>query len=354
VSDLPSFILCHPLARIVVKTRSEVVEKQLRTRLEPYVQIHSGSTDPSDEEERPDLVVIASTAAAALPPGPSIEVMIRDDQQFERYRRPADLWTLPQEHVMHERKNASVFRWSTEGPANVAVANSDEAALAKSVRRLVQDFIRLRAWHLGGIIVEASTISVEGLGLLAVGGRGTGKTTLLARFLEIGAGMVSNDEVALFPGEGGITAHGFPMLVNTRPPLIESFPQLRGLANFTLEGRDPKAPVRYNAFAHALGGHIEADVSRLVGVLLTPDLEGARDVDPGAFSSALMANILSGPGWHSPWRLLPPGFPEPDLVELKRRVARIVDEVPAITVGRLHTPANIADAAQARLTPQVA
>jgi hypothetical protein len=348
MSAATAFVLRHPLGTFVVETDSAIVETQLRERLEPYVRVSAEEAD-----RRPDLVVTARVESIPLPSGPSTEIMIRDHPHFERYRRPADLWELASEYVMLERKNSSLFRWSTDAPARVAVANADATSLAKSVRRLVQDFLRLRVWHCGGMIVEASTISLDGVGMLAVGGSGVGKTTLLARFLELGARMVSNDEVALCPGGDGIVAYGLPMLVNVRPVMVESFPRLREVADF-MEAADPKAPVRYDTFAHVLGGGVESSADRLVGVLLSLGREPARDVDPSAFASALMDNILSGPGfagmgWTSPWRMLPPGFPEPERPELERRAARIAREVPAVTIGRLYSPGDIAEVARVRL-----
>jgi len=109
--------------------------------------------------------------------------------------------------------NGSVFRWPAAAPARVAVANADEESLAKSARRLIRDFLRLRVWDRGGIIVEASTAFVDDVGVLAVGGSGTGKTTLLARLLEIGGDMVSNDEVALCAVGDDLIATGLPMLI---------------------------------------------------------------------------------------------------------------------------------------------
>jgi hypothetical protein len=340
VSLLSPSVLHHPLCDVVVETDSEVVQAELRERLEPYVRVSSHPI-PAGPDHQPALAVVARTEESVpLPQEPSRKIMIRDHPQFERYRRPADLWTRPNEFVMFERKNSSVFRWSTREPARVVVTNGDAASLAKSVRRLIQDFLRLRVWHLGGIIVEV------------------GKTTLLARFLGAGAGMVSNDEVALCPTADGIVAYGLPMLVNVRPPLVERFPQLRELSHF-MEGSDRKAPVRYDAFARLLGGSVTSSTERLVGVLLRPHLEPADDVDATMLAAALMDNILSGPGfvglgWTSPWRYLPPGFPEPRRAEVERRAAHIADHVPAVTIGRLHTPGDIADAARKRLESRMA
>jgi hypothetical protein len=347
-------LLDHPLASIAVETDSVLVRTQLRERLEPYVRV----TGAADREARgahpPDLMVTAVVRPAPLPAGPSAEVMIRDHSQFERYRRPADLWRDASEYVMRERKNSTVFRWGTTEPARVVVSNADAGSLAKSVRRLVQDFLRLRVWHNGGVIVEASAFAIDGTSLLAVGGSGAGKTTLLARFLESGAAMVSNDEVALLHADGEVTAYGLPMLVNVRPPLADRFPCLRDLthAHF-LAGPDSKAPVRYDAFAEALGGRVQASTEGLIGVRLTPDAAPASDVDPAAFSLALVQNMLSGPGvvgpgWASPWRLLPPGFPEASQSELRQRAARIAEHVPAIAVGRLNSLTCIAEAVRAR------
>jgi hypothetical protein len=93
--------------------------------------------------------------------------------------------------------------------------------------RVLREYSMNHAMQTGGVFLHASAVSLDGQGLLTVGTKGAGKTSLMSHFLRnCAARYVANDRVYLNPDSVPLTMQGMPTIATLRSGMIPLFPRL--------------------------------------------------------------------------------------------------------------------------------
>ena len=116
---------------------------------------------------------------------------------------------------------------SSATPARVA-QDTGPTARGRSAQELI-DFPDRRCHAFFMLLVHATTVEINGQGVLIRGPSGSGKSDLAIRLIDGGARLVSDDQTELCPGEGGVVARA--------PEAIAGLLEVRGLGIVTLPHR---------------------------------------------------------------------------------------------------------------------
>ncbi len=125
-------------------------------------------------------------------------------------------------------------------------------------------------------LIHGTAIAVEGAGLLITGASGAGKSSLAVQLIAMGAALIADDQVALWPEGDGLVLRkpeGLPEAIEARgvgllaAPMRASAP-LCAVVDLDIEERDrlPAARTRLIAgvevkvFANAVSGHFPSAI----------------------------------------------------------------------------------------------
>jgi hypothetical protein len=113
------------------------------------------------------------------------------------------------------------------GTTVALVLRSSVLAVTWTVR-ILRELLNKRAEDRGAIHVHASAFEVAGNGVICVGAKGTGKTTVMCAMLqEYGARYIANDRATIWSTPNGIFVRGQPLSVRIAPRTIDQSERLR-------------------------------------------------------------------------------------------------------------------------------
>jgi hypothetical protein len=93
--------------------------------------------------------------------------------------------------------------------------------------RVLREYAMNHFMQTGGVFLHASAVSLDGQGLLTVGTKGAGKTSLMTHFLRnCSARYIANDRVYLHPDSVPLAMQGMPTIATLRSGMIPLFPRL--------------------------------------------------------------------------------------------------------------------------------
>jgi hypothetical protein len=103
---------------------------------------------------------------------------------------------------------------------------SDDRSARTALMRVVREVAMIHARR-RGLLLHASCFALDGKGVLILGAKGAGKTSLLLHALHEGAVQyVTNDRVLVSEGPGGLVATGIPTIIGLRADSPAFFPRL--------------------------------------------------------------------------------------------------------------------------------
>lgn len=107
--------------------------------------------------------------------------------------------------------------------------------------RVVEDVVLNEVQRGGGVVLHASAVVAPEGAVLAVGNKGSGKTSLLCEAMHgFAVSKLANDNVCLMPGPGHrVVARGWPAFFKVGLATVASFPELA--ADFPVRERDALA-----------------------------------------------------------------------------------------------------------------
>lgn len=171
-----------------------------------------------------------------------------------------------QSHVFNRATKGvySLNRFSREAH----VYNSDPACLARDTIRISRDLAKLHVEqrHAGILLHSAAVVSPSGHGLLLLGDKGSGKTTVMLELIYThGYREVSRDRTFVVSGAGGRwLACGFPNYYNLTARTIRNFGKTRHLLSKALDQLDDRDLDQVNEKWQCLPDDIGIDKSMRV------------------------------------------------------------------------------------------
>lgn len=107
--------------------------------------------------------------------------------------------------MIYNKATKSVYRLNYLSK-KINIFNKDKSSLVKDGIRVIRDIVKALAEDSGGVMVHAAAFKKNDKGVLLIGGKGSGKTTLSLKFLyEYGCSEVSRDRVILRPENKAFT-----------------------------------------------------------------------------------------------------------------------------------------------------
>lgn len=142
----------------------------------------------------------------------------------------------------------------------------------------------LSGFEEAGGIVHATTVSVDGRGLLIVGVSGSGKSGLALELIALGAGLVSDDRTILGPSDIGRP-------VASAPDALHGLIEARGLGLLRV---DPAPPAPVAAVLDLGSTETERLPARRLVRLCGCDITLLHKVETPHFPAALLAYLRGG------------------------------------------------------------
>jgi hypothetical protein len=129
-------------------------------------------------------------------------------------------WTI----VDHELD--AVYRVAPDAARVEVMAGSGVPAARVALMRVVRELATAEALRNGALLLHAAALVRDGQGILLVGPKRAGKTTLLLRALAVpGTAFIANDRVVV-DGTRDAVARGMPSIVSVRPEVLAPMPSV--------------------------------------------------------------------------------------------------------------------------------
>lgn len=170
-----------------------------------------------------------------LKKGPVAVEQLKDSFALDNSVIALPVWNDPDEWLtLYEEKFRTFFR-ICEDRRRVEVLGENVSRLRTPAMRVVREFTMNHLMQDGGLFLHASAVAFQDQGLLIVGTKNAGKTSLLTHFLRHDAARyVSNDRTYVTPGGSPLQIRGMPTLVTVRSGMLAYFEGLeRNLENCT-------------------------------------------------------------------------------------------------------------------------
>ncbi len=221
------------------------------------------------------------------------------------------------------------------------VTSLGNSAARTSLMRVVRERVMSEMLRIGRLILHASSVLIEGLGLVIAGPTSSGKTSLSTALLQSeSARYVSNDRAVIALDEAPPRFRGLPSVITLRPRTLELFPglakELRETATHPRISRREAAasprsgPLRWSDGRYGLSppqwcsllarqSVAEADVSAVLfpRVVEQPDRIELARLTPGEAEERLPATLLGAGQWRKRIEV----FAEPGRDELPSEAA---------------------------------
>jgi hypothetical protein len=227
------------------------------------------------------------------------------NHRFGKFSLSGDL-----EYVFDTTKKSNYIL--NHGEKEIDIFNKDPIAGAKDVRRLIRDQI-LMYWleSTGGLVIHsASFINRNGEGVIAVGGRGSGKTSFfMAGLSEESLTPLATERSIIVRKKDGFYLLALPEKINFLPGTLAEFAQCRDL----VEGIDPsrywersaKFFVHWRKICERFNRPIEARSVKLKSIIFPryAATTNRSEISFDEFSKRFEGEILTGsdPVVHNNW-----------------------------------------------------
>lgn len=131
--------------------------------------------------------------------------------------------------MIYNKATKSVYRLNYLSK-KINIFNKDKSSLVKDGIRVIRDIVKALAEDSGGVMVHAAAFKKNDKGVLLIGGKGSGKTTLSLKFLyEHGCSEVSRDRVILKPEKQSFYIYGWPNYYNLTLRTMRDFSKTRSM-----------------------------------------------------------------------------------------------------------------------------
>ena len=131
--------------------------------------------------------------------------------------------------MIYNKATKSVYRLNYLSK-KINIFNKDKSSLVKDGIRVIRDIVKALAEDSGGVMVHAAAFKKNDKGVLLIGGKGSGKTTLSLKFLyEYGCSEVSRDRVILRPEKQSFYIYGWPNYYNLTLRTMRDFSKTRSM-----------------------------------------------------------------------------------------------------------------------------
>jgi hypothetical protein len=252
--------------------------------------------------------------------------------------------------TLFDQQHAVFYEAAADRRTFTLLSRPDKVAWRTGLMRVVRELASNHVEGVGGLILHAAGLAVNGRALALAGPSAAGKTTLLIHALRIGqARYLANDRIRVAFAGDTVTFRGMPTVVTLRPDTRARLPDLAArLAastydyRFTLaEGGGPPQPWRDGRlgltpaqFCDLLGAPRAAECP--AAALVFPRITGVRGgvvlvrLTPHEVRARLVGALLAAGAGRRPTALfIPPGTPSlPDADVLTARCRRLAALLP--------------------------
>ncbi len=188
----------------------------------------------------------------------------------------------------------------------ITIYNKDLSALSKDYIRVTRDIVKLYVQKKHGIMLHAATVKKGDKGIVFVGSKGCGKTTLSLNLIyQYGYEEVSRDRTFIIKEPGGLMAYGWPNYYNLTYRTISSFEDTKMLLPGKYVGLNPDELDAINEKKQFIASEINITkkatrvlVDRIV-FLKNLNIGGDKTVDEILSESAYTPFDLNYPDWYS-------------------------------------------------------
>jgi hypothetical protein len=129
--------------------------------------------------------------------------------------------------TLYQEKTRTFFELSRDR-RQVRLTSAEPLRCRMPLMRVLREFTMNHYMQKGGVFLHASAVSSGDDGLLIVGSKNAGKTSMLTHFLRnAGADYVSNDRVYINPAESSPAMRGMPTVATIRASMPTLFPGMQ-------------------------------------------------------------------------------------------------------------------------------